>query len=93
MSEDFDLEPEHLASAVAPKLQCRGRGAENLMEAFERKEKALRSTWKTRLDPQMAETPDFEDIFREAKRLFRQSSVFELTEAALKSLAAKGPKT
>lgn len=93
LSEDFGLEPEHLASAVAQKLQFRGRGAENLMEAFERKEKALRSTWKTRLDPQMAETPEFEDIYREVKRLFRQSGVFELTEAELKSLATKCPKT
>jgi len=41
----------------------------------------------------MAESPEFEDIFREVKRLFRQSSVFELTEAELKSLAAKGHKT
>ena len=59
------VELSDLAEAIARKLKFRGRSAEGLAEAFENKEKVLKTTWKTRLDPQMAETPEFDDVFRE----------------------------
>ena len=66
-----------------------GDPAEGLAEAFEKKEKVLKTTWKTRLDPQMAETPEFDDVFRETRRAFRQSEIFDLTLAALNGLNRK----
>ena len=44
LHQDFGLEPEYLASAIAQKLHFRERGADSLMEAFERKEKTLSSS-------------------------------------------------
>jgi predicted nucleotidyltransferase component of viral defense system len=67
-----------LADAVAQKLKFRGRSCEGLAAAFDKKEKLLQATWKTRLDPQMAETPEFESVFRETRRAFRQSNIFDL---------------
>jgi predicted nucleotidyltransferase component of viral defense system len=67
-----------LGDAVAQKLKFRGRSGEGLAAAFDKKEKLLQTTWKTRLDPQMAETPEFESVFRETRRAFRQSNIFDL---------------
>lgn len=64
-----------LDNAVARKLKFRGRSGEGLAEAFDKKEKVLQATWKARLDAQMASTPEFEAVFRETRRAFRQSSI------------------
>jgi len=76
----------HLADAVAQKLSFRGRSGDGLGAVFDKKEKLLKTTWKTRLDPQMAETPEFETVFREMRRALRQSNVFELTLEAQRRL-------
>lgn len=76
--EEFGLELSDLAHAIAQKLVFRGRDAEKLEAAFGRKEGNLRATWSTRLDPQMGVTPPFDAVYREVKRVFRQSNLFEL---------------
>jgi uncharacterized protein len=82
--ERVDLAP--LDNAVARKLKFRGRSGEGLAEAFDKKEKVLQATWKTRLDPQMASTPEFGAVFRETRRAFRESAIFDLALRALKKL-------
>jgi predicted nucleotidyltransferase component of viral defense system len=67
-----------LDDAVGRKLKFRGRSAEGLAEALDKKEKLLQATWKARLDPQMASTPEFETVLREARRALRQSAIFDL---------------
>lgn len=83
---DDRVDLSHLADAVAQKLNFRGRSGDGLGAAFDKKEKLLKATWKTRLDAQMAETPEFETVFREMRSAFRQSSIFELTLEAQKRL-------
>jgi uncharacterized protein len=75
-----------LDNAVARKLKFRRRSGEGLAEAFDKKEKVLRKTWKARLDPQMASTPEFEMVFRETRRAFRLSAIFDLALQTLKKL-------
>jgi predicted nucleotidyltransferase component of viral defense system len=78
LQEEFGLEMSELANAIAQKLTFRGRDAEKMDAAFGRKEGNLRATWSARLDPQMGTTPPFDTVYREVKRIFRQSELFEL---------------
>lgn len=80
------VELSHLADAVAQKLNFRGRSGVGLEAAFEKKGLLFEKTWKTRLHPQMAVTPQFETVFREVRRAFRQSNIFELVVAAHQGL-------
>jgi predicted nucleotidyltransferase component of viral defense system len=77
MTAEGHVDISTLATAVAKKLDFRQRSAEGLLEIFKGKKAALERTWKTRLDPQMAEIPEFESVFREVERLIRQSNVFD----------------
>lgn len=86
LHENRGVDLSLLADAVAQKLNFRGRSGDGLGEAFDKKEKLLKATWKTRLDPQMAETPEFEAVFREMRRAFRQSKVFDLALEPTKRL-------
>ncbi|MCO5085190.1 MAG: nucleotidyl transferase AbiEii/AbiGii toxin family protein, partial [Rhizobiaceae bacterium] len=78
LQSEFGIDLAELANPIAQKLVFRGRNAQELDEAFSRKEKALKATWSTRLDPQMSSTPQFETVFREVRRVFRQSNIFDL---------------
>jgi uncharacterized protein len=75
-----------LADAVAKKLKFRRRSADDLSASFDRKEKTLKSTWRTRLDAQLSVTPEFDAVFREVRRAFRQSGIFESVIEARKRL-------
>ncbi len=78
LQQEFGLEMPELAFAIAQKLTFRGRDADKMDAAFGRKEGNLRATWSARLDPQMGTTPPFETVYRDVKRIFRQSELFEL---------------
>ena len=78
LHDEFGIQLAELANPIAQKLIFRGREAGELESAFSRKEKKLKATWSARLDPQMASTPPFETVFREVRRAFRQSELFEL---------------
>jgi predicted nucleotidyltransferase component of viral defense system len=67
LATDAGFGLDRLAYPIAQKLRFRGRSAEDLSAAFDKKEKALEKTWGTRLDAQMSKTPKFETVFREAK--------------------------
>lgn len=75
-----------LDDAIAKKLKFRGRSAEDLSANFEKKENVLKAAWKNRLDAQMTETPEFEDVLRRVRQNFRKSDIFVLTIAARKRL-------
>ena len=84
LNDNDHVDLSHLADAVAQKLAFRGRSGDGLEAAFNKKEATLKRTWKTRLDPQMAQTPEFETVMREVRRAFRQSNVFELVAESQK---------
>lgn len=81
---DFGL--DRLAYAIAQKLQIRGRGAEDLSTALDKKEKALEKTWSIRLDAQMSATPKFEGVFREVRAALRKARLFDLVLDARRAL-------
>lgn len=77
---------DRLAYPIAQKLRFRGRSAEDLSAAFDKKEKALEKTWGTRLDAQMSTTPKFETVFREVRAALRHAGLFDLVLEAHKTL-------
>ncbi|WP_051311309.1 nucleotidyl transferase AbiEii/AbiGii toxin family protein [Bradyrhizobium sp. Cp5.3] len=81
--EDHDLELSMLALPIAQKLKFRNRPADGLSEAFDKKEKLLKVTWNTRLDPQMPKTPEFEGVYRAVRQSFRNANLFETTSVEL----------
>jgi predicted nucleotidyltransferase component of viral defense system len=44
LHEEFNIDPAELTNAISQKLILRGRNADTLAQAFERKEKALKAT-------------------------------------------------
>jgi predicted nucleotidyltransferase component of viral defense system len=86
-----DLDLSMLTTAIAEKLRFRNRTADGLSDAFDKKEKILRATWKNRLDPQMTKTPEFEAVFRAVRQSFKNSAVFDSTAQALNRLKPYPP--
>lgn len=63
-----------LGAAVVEKLAHRNRTIDGLEEAIERKEATLKRLWKDRLEPQMVDLPEFDDVFRKVRRAIRQAN-------------------
>jgi predicted nucleotidyltransferase component of viral defense system len=84
--EDHELELSMLPPSIAKKLKFRNRSTDGLSEIFDKKEKLLKATWNTRLDPQMPKTPEFDGVFRAVRQSFRNASLFETTSAELARL-------
>jgi len=62
-----------LIGAVEQKIKFRGRCLEDVREDFSRKEARLKKLWKTRLSPQMADLPEFEQVCRGVLRELRRA--------------------
>lgn len=60
---------------VQTKVEFRGRAIESIGEEFVRKEARLRSQWDRRLGNQVAELPEFDGVYREAKRTLREAGL------------------
>lgn len=76
-----------LDDIIARKLKFRGRLADGLADAFDKKEKLLKATWNVRLDAQMASTPEFDTVLRETRRALRQAAIFDLAFQRPKKLS------
>jgi predicted nucleotidyltransferase component of viral defense system len=72
VSHDFS-KPRELTGAVGRKMRFRGRDLANTREILIRKEARLKKLWKTRLVSQMAELPEFDQVYRCVLRELRQA--------------------
>ena len=71
--EGMDL--SHLVPAITAKLAFRGLEVAGIQEAIIRKEARLKALWSARLSNQMSALPPFDQVFREFRRVLRQSSL------------------
>lgn len=61
--------------AITAKLTHRSKNLTEIKEEFSKKEMRLKKTWHTRLSTQMANLPEFDNIYRGVKRVFRQAKI------------------
>jgi len=64
-----------LAPAITAKLAFRQQEAAGIQEAIIKKEVRLKTLWTARLSNQMAVLPPFDQVFREFRRVLRQSDL------------------
>jgi predicted nucleotidyltransferase component of viral defense system len=60
---------------ILEKMKFKGATFEEREDEFERKEPRLKASWEKRLGMQMAKLPEFEAVFREVRRAFRQAGL------------------
>jgi len=68
-----------LAHAVALKAEFRNRTMTDAKDIFLRKEARLKKLWTVRLSAQMAELPEFDEVYRAVTRELRQVSLLNQT--------------
>lgn len=61
--------------AINAKLAHRGKTIDEVSSEFHIKEARLKKAWTTRLSPQMATLPEFDDVYRAVKRVLRQAEI------------------
>jgi hypothetical protein len=64
-----------LAPAITAKLAFRQQEAAGIQETIIKKEVRLKTLWTARLSNQMAVLPPFDQVFREFRRVLRQSDL------------------
>jgi predicted nucleotidyltransferase component of viral defense system len=64
-----------LVDPVTRKLEFRGLTLEQVRKEFSAKEARFRKLWQVRLASQMAELPEFGAVYREVRRVLRQSGL------------------
>lgn len=63
---------DHLPDAVRQKLEFRNQPYEGLEDSVLQKEARMRALWSTRLGYQMSTLPEFDEVFRAARRVIRR---------------------
>ncbi|MDQ2993676.1 MAG: nucleotidyl transferase AbiEii/AbiGii toxin family protein [Pseudomonadota bacterium] len=66
---------EDCLEAINAKLTHRGKTLEEVCGEFHTKETRLNKTWESRLSMQMANTLEFDNIYRSVKRALRQANI------------------
>jgi uncharacterized protein len=66
------VKPAELIEAVGEKAAFRGRTLTDAKDLFQRKEARLRKLWAIRLAAQMADLPEFDDVYRAVTRELRK---------------------
>ncbi len=64
--------------AIKAKLAHRGKTLDEVCDEFHKKEVRLKKTWETRLSAQMASLPEFDNVYRAIKRVFRQAKITDV---------------
>ena len=64
-----------LIGDIETKMKFKGLPFEDRRGEFEKKEPRLKKTWESRLSKQMTSLPEFNEVFREVKRSFRQAGL------------------
>lgn len=68
------VSPADLTHAVASKAEFRNRNMTDAKDIFLRKEARLKKLWSVRLSAQMAELPEFDEVYRAVTRELRKES-------------------
>ncbi len=69
------LNISNLIGDIEMKMKFKGLPFEDRRGEFEKKEPRLKKTWESRLSKQMTSLPEFNEVFREVKRSFRQAGL------------------
>lgn len=72
---DGAVELTHCMQAIQAKLAHRGKTLDEVRHEFGKKEARLKTTWEKRLSAQMSSLPEFDDVYRAVKRVFRQAMI------------------
>jgi predicted nucleotidyltransferase component of viral defense system len=64
-----------LTHAIEKKWEFRGRKPSDAREALESKEARYKKLWDMRLSAQMAELPEYAEVFRSVRRAFREAEI------------------
>lgn len=72
---DRHVDLDELPHALERKWQFRGKKPVDTREAFEVKEGRFKKLWEMRLAAQMAELPEFAEVFRSVRRALRDSGI------------------
>ena len=78
LTEYAAVELDHCMEAIKAKLIHRGKTLNDVHHEFSKKEVRLKTTWEKRLSAQMAQLPEFEDVYRAVKRVFRQARITDV---------------
>jgi predicted nucleotidyltransferase component of viral defense system len=75
---DATVELDHCIEAIKAKLTHRGKTLDDVRHEFAKKEARLKTTWDKRLSAQMAQLPEFDDVYRAVKRVLRQAKITDI---------------
>jgi predicted nucleotidyltransferase component of viral defense system len=84
LTESNLVDIEQLGIPLVQKLEHRGRIIDDVEGAIVAKEKELKRLWTARLEPQMAELPEFDDVFRAVRRTIRQANLQQFSAGVTK---------
>jgi uncharacterized protein len=70
------VELDFLGDRVKEKVQFKGDDLQNREGNLEKKGQRLSKQWNKRLSHQMTELPEFDEVFRLVRRIFRQANLF-----------------
>ena len=74
LTESGEVEVQDLVPAIQEKLRFRGRQLADIEEGILAKEARLKALWTTRLQHQMTQLPEFEEVFRAMRRQLRRAN-------------------
>jgi len=75
LCEQAHMDLAEVTDAIAGKLEFRGQTIETIRGRLETKHARLQRLWSQRLAGQMAKLPEFDGVFRAARRAFRQAGI------------------
>jgi hypothetical protein len=75
LTERSHIELNHLKGAIEEKLAFRNKKLDDVRGELSAKEARLKKLWETRLSAQMASLPQFDEVYRSVRRVFRQAGL------------------
>lgn len=75
LTEGNLVDIEQLGIPLIQKLEHRDRVIDDVEDMIASKEKDLKKLWKLRLEPQMSDLPEFDEVFRAVRRTIRQADL------------------
>jgi predicted nucleotidyltransferase component of viral defense system len=75
LTSDGHVDLRHLTHALEKKWAFRGKKLADAREALDAKEARYKKLWEMRLAAQMAELPEFQEVFRVVRRALREAGI------------------
>ncbi|MDE2293698.1 MAG: nucleotidyl transferase AbiEii/AbiGii toxin family protein [Elusimicrobia bacterium] len=75
LTENAHVRLDHMKGPVEDKLAFRSKSLDDVRGELAAKEARFKKLWQTRLAPQMASLPEFDDVFRAVRRSFRTAGL------------------